>query len=342
MGYTDDALTEVRGQIDAHPAPLSAARDRLSLVRSIAEGFHGALRTYSSGSLAQRTFIHPVGDGDGGLVLNRSQYPELGPDGGGETPDQITSELCAVLGPAVREKYRNARCTTSKRGPKIFFGDPVEDQDPTVDLVVALTRKGRAGLWIPNLKTNVWEASDPEGHVDLFTSGTSSERRTRRRAVRLLKAWNKQWAEPGFSSHNLTVWAWEFIKPGMGVAVAVTTVLNEAANRVRSGAATQDPAEVSPNVRLLIDRTRAERRLRIAAEAMTDALEQDDDRDAVKAALYRVFGRGGYVKEPPPTLAPKATLLRGTGIVTTTALGLSGVARSLPATRAYGEPGANE
>jgi hypothetical protein len=50
--------------------------------------------------------------------------------------------------------------------------------------------------------------------------------------IRLLKAWNKQYNQPGFSSHNLTVWAWEFIEVGMGMATALSTVLTEAADRV--------------------------------------------------------------------------------------------------------------
>jgi hypothetical protein len=211
-------LNDVRAEIDAHPTPLAAARTRLNLVLGTAGA---ALRTYRSGSLPQNTFIHPVGDGDGGLVLDRRIYPCLGPDGDGETPVEITTELCGLLGPAMREYYPNARCGTSKRGPKISFSEPVDGQDPTVDLVVALTRKDGPGLWIPNLERNSWEPSDPERHVELFSSGTESLRRTRRRVVRLLKAWNKQYGQPGFSSHNLTVWAWEFIEPGMGLVACL-------------------------------------------------------------------------------------------------------------------------
>ncbi|MFD7444025.1 hypothetical protein [Streptomyces sp. NPDC059909] len=336
MGHTETILNEVRSQIDAQPEPLKEARVRLELARSIADTFHGARYTYRSGSLAQHTFIHPVGDGDGGLVLDRRFYPELGPDGGGQTPAKIAAELCALLGPAVREVYPGARCGTSKRGPKISFARPVNGQDPTVDLVVALTRKEGSGLWIPNLHTNRWEASDPEKHVELFTSGSESHKRTRRRVVRLLKAWNKQWDEPGFSSHNLTVWAWEFIEPGMGMAVALSTVLTQAAARVRAGDATPDPAGVSPNVRLLIGRSQAEKRLRMAAEALTEALEHDDDREAVLTALSRVFRH--YVQAPAASgLAGKAALLRGAAPVSTAMLGLAGPAAAVPATRAYGD-----
>ncbi|WP_326759123.1 hypothetical protein OHB35_15200 [Streptomyces phaeochromogenes] len=338
MGNTESILNDIRGQIDAHPQPLAEARTRLDLVRSSAISFQGALRTYRSGSLPQHTFIHPVGDGDGGVVLDRRVYPQLGPDGGGETPADITEELCALLGPAVRKVYPKARCGTSKRGPKITFGQPVDGQDPTVDLVVALSRKEGAGLWIPNLETNRWEASDPERHVVLFTGGEESLRRTRRRVVRLMKAWNKQYGQPGFSSHNLTVWAWEFVEPGMGMAKALSTVLSKAALRVEAGRATRDPAGVSPNVKLLVAHDIAARRLRTAADGVAEALANDGDRDTVLSALSRVFYR--YVDAPVSnSLAGKIAALRRPSPVTTVALGLGGAASAVRPTRAYGESG---
>src|SRR5947208_432854 len=110
MGNTEDILNDVRSQTDAHPKPLAEARTRLNLVRTWAIAFPGARRTYASGSLAQHTFIHPVDDGDGGLVLDRRIYPQLGPEGDGETPKKITEELCALLGPAARQDYPKARC----------------------------------------------------------------------------------------------------------------------------------------------------------------------------------------------------------------------------------------
>jgi len=150
MGDTEDVLNEIRNRTDAHAEPPAEARTRLKLVRAKACAFPGAGRTYASGSIRQNTFIHPVDDGDGGVVLDRRTYPELGPEGGGVSPARITSLMCALLGPALREVYPKVRCTTSKRGPRILFGRPVDGQDPTVDMVIALTRRNGAGLWIPN------------------------------------------------------------------------------------------------------------------------------------------------------------------------------------------------
>lgn len=338
MGNTEEILNNVRRRIDAHAGPLTEARTRLRLARAKAGAFPGARRTYASGSIPQNTFIHPVDDGDGGVVLDRRTYPELGPEGGGASPTQVTRLMCALLGSAVREVYPKARCTTSKRGPKILFGRQVDGQDPTVDMVIALTRREGDGLWIPNLRTNRWEASDPERHIELFTSGAPALRRTRRRVIRLLKAWNKQFNDPGFSSHNLTVWAWEFVRPGVGMSVALGTVLAEAGARVESGAATPDPAGVSKNVRLLIARPIAARRLRTAAEALAEALEHDDDREAALSALSRAFFN--YLDGPGPTgPSRKVGLLRQGRRVTTPMPRLRGPAASIRCTRAYGDQG---
>ncbi|MEV6303902.1 hypothetical protein AB0M02_31170 [Actinoplanes sp. NPDC051861] len=325
----------VRKQIDAHDTPLKEARLRLQLVRDIVEGFTGALRTYRSGSLAHHTINHPVTDGDGGLVLDRRCYPGLGPEGGGEPPTEVCAQLCALLGPEVRRTYPQARCSTSKRGPKLTFGAPIEGQDPTVDMVVALTRRDGAGLWIPNLHTNRWEASHPEGHVELFNAGPASLRQTRRSVIRLAKAWNKQFTEPGMSSFHLSTLAWEFVEPGVSMARALHALFERAATRTERGQATPDPAGVSAPLKLLLPRATVAARLRKAANALADALAHDDDPVAVQAALHRVFWK--YVDDPYNNgLAQAAALLRSRQPVSTAALGIGGPTAVIAPTRAYG------
>ncbi|MET7423619.1 hypothetical protein [Dactylosporangium sp. NPDC005555] len=321
--------------IDAEDAPLKEARNRLELVRDLAEGFPGSLRTYSSGSLAHHTMNHPVTDGDGGLVLDRRCYPKLGPEGGGESPTDVAEKLCALLGPGVREEYPKARCGTSKRGPKISFGKPVNGQDPTVDMVVALTRRDGDGLWIPNLDKDRWEPSHPEGHVELFNAAPASLRQLRRVVIRLLKAWNKQFDTPGLSSFHLSVLAWEFVTSGMGVPVALRTVLDKAATRISRGTATQDPAGVSAPLKLMLGRDVVARRLRKAADAVTEAIDNDSDDQAVQAALHQMFWK--YIDDPAGGgLAGAVGLLRPRTPVSTTALGLGGAASLIVPTRAYG------
>ena len=330
MGHSDDVLSDVRKQIDASDAPLGEARDRLTLVRDIAGDFTGALRTYSSGSIAQHTMNHPVTDGDGGVVLDRRSYPELGPDGGGEAPGEVTEKLCGLLGPAVRENYPDARCGTSKRGPKIHFDAPVENQDPTVDLVVALTRRDGPGLWIPNLEKNTWEASDPEAHVELLNGGPIAVRRTRRQVIRLGKAWNRQFSEPAFCSFHLSVLALESVQGGLGLPAALGQFFAGAAASLRKGN-TADPAGVSPPIKLRAGRDVAIDRLQKAADAVGYALEHDDDLPVVQASLAKVFW--DYVEDPGVSpLATAVHQLRPRTPVTTSALGLVGADN--PVTRA--------
>ncbi len=184
MGNTSNCLDSIRTDIAADDDVLTEARERLAIVRSIAFRFHGALCTFGSGSLEHHTFNHPVGDGDGGLVLNRAYYPSLGPDGNDAIPNDVAEDLRAFMAPELRETHPNAWVTTSKRGPKAYFGAPMVRkgiaQDPTVDLVVAMMRRDDPGLWIPNLDKQRWEASDPEKHCELFNGGTTSLRALRR------------------------------------------------------------------------------------------------------------------------------------------------------------------
>jgi len=335
MGHCDNVLSDVRNQIDASDAPLAEARTRLALVREIAVGFPGALRTYPSGSIAHHTMIAPVTDGDGGVVLDRRIYPELGPDGGGEEPRVVTEKLCGLLGPQIRESYPRARCGTSKRGPKIYFGKPIEDQDPTVDLVVALTRRKGDGLWIPNLEKNTWEASDPERHAALFNGGALAIRRTRRQVIRLAKAWNRQFSEPAFCSFHLSALALESVQGGLGLPAALGQFFSDAAASLRQGS-TADPAGVSPPIKLRVSRDVAIGRLDKATDAVSSALEHDDDLQAVQSSLATVFW--DYIDAPEVSpLAAAVRTLRPRTPVTTTTLGLGGAAALVKPARAYGD-----
>lgn len=334
MGYTEDLLASVRKQIDAHPVALAEARSRTALVRWLGErDLPGTLRSFGSGSLEHHTQNHPIGDGDAGLVLDRRCYPALGPEGGGQPPTQVAEELRALLGPAVRQTYPKAKVWMSKRGPMVRFHQAADDQDPTVDIVVALTRREGSGLWIPNLDKGTWEPSHPERHRDLLNGDPAALRSTRRKVIRLLKAWNKQFTHPCFSSFHLSVLALEFVVAGHGVARSLHAVLAATAARMAAHGATKDPAGVSANIRLLGSWDDAERRTRIAAGHLARALDNDNDEAAVRAALSSVFHR--YL-DSDDALSGYAAVLGGAAPIPTAALGLGG-GGLVVATRAYGQ-----
>lgn len=334
MSILEDSLNEIRSQIEAKPEPLNEARTRLQLVRDSASSFYGGLRTYRSGSLAVHTMNEPVTDGDGGLVLNRNYYPRLGPDGGGEAPGDVVYDLCDHLRPLIRAVYPNATMHTSKRGPKVYFGQSADGDDPTVDLVVALNRKEEAGVWIPNLEKGTWESSDPEKHVQLLNGDQPGFRSTRRKIIRLAKAWNKQYSTPGASSFEVSVWAYEFVEPGQGVARGLWTMFDKAAARLEAGTPTRDPAGVSPNLKLLIPAETMAARLRKAADGMATAIASDDD-DEIREALSLVFYN--YIDAPATSqLKVAAKLLRTNDAVAASALGIDVAATTGAAYRAYG------
>ncbi|QIT13058.1 hypothetical protein [Clavibacter michiganensis] len=336
MSTLTDLLDDVRAQIEPDGDALSEARARLAFVRECGANFYGALRTYRSGSLAVHTMNKPVTDGDGGLVLNRNFYPGLGPEGTGEeAPTEVVDALCTHLGPLIRDQYPNAKIYKSERGPKILFGAPLSDgTDPTVDLVLALTRKDGAGIWIPNLSDDTWDASDPEKHASLFNSGLAGFRSTRRKITRLAKAWNKQYTNPGASSFEMSVWAYEYVEPNMGMAKGLWALFDGAATRLAAGDPTEDPAGVSDNLRLEIEASKMAVRLRKAAENLRRALDSDDD-DEIRSAVSAVFWK--YIEsDDSATLVAAVTKL---GVpVAAAALGVPVAATTAGASaaRAYG------
>ncbi|PWB98182.1 hypothetical protein [Homoserinimonas hongtaonis] len=330
----DEYLSDVRAQIEPRKEPLDEARARLALVRKAADSFYGSLRTYRSGSLAVHTMNQPVTDGDGGLILNRNYYPQLGPEGGNEAPDSIVAELCSHLGPIIRETYPNATIHKSKRGPEIHFGDDVNGDDPTVDLVIALNRKVGDGIWIPNLDTGTWEPSHPEQHVELLNSGTAAFRSTRRKIIRLAKAWNKQFAEPGISSFHLSVWALEFVEPGQGVAKGLWTLFDRAASRVEDLEPTPDPAGVSADLKLIKDESIMAVRLRKAADSMASAMDAGTETELVEA-MSLVFWKYIEASSTAPLKASAGLVSTGKA-VPASALGISVAGATTAGARAYG------
>lgn len=332
----DQILDKVRAAIAPSDAVLSAARERRSRVLDLGRRFPGALRTYAAGSIAHGTANDDT-DADCGVVLDRRAYPDLGPDGRGEGPREVVEEVRACLrehmGADEGVGYR-----LTKRAIKVTFTNEVDGRTPSVDLIVALTRRDAPGLWIPNLESDAWDASHPEKHTELFTSGSRDLRRVRARATRLAKAWNKQFADPAFCSFNLEVLGWHAITEPMSLGEALHVLFAYGATDLPRRN-TPDPAGVSRPIRTLIDRDQAVTRIRRAATLMQEALEADDE-DEIRAGLAALFP--DYVKAPGVS-ASKAQLVdalrRGNEGLTFGAGGLQigGTGKPLKPTRAYGD-----
>ena len=200
MQNTASHLNDVHAELAPSDDTLSAARSRRDEVLAKVRSYPGALRTYKSGSIAHRTANHDT-DADCGVVLDRRSYPSLGPDGEGESPNKIVEDVREFLRERLKQDHPDIRFRVTKRAIQVSFNEPLDDgTDPSVDLIVALTRKNGQGLWIPNVETKNWDASDPEYHTRVLTDDPADLRRVRAKVIRLAKGWNTQFAEPGLCS----------------------------------------------------------------------------------------------------------------------------------------------
>lgn len=290
MTYIDQVLDDIRSQLAPEDVVIKEARERRDLVRQCAASFSGALRTYRSGSLAHGTANCPVHhrdqglDADCGVVLDRRVHTLLGPDGIGLGPNATVDEMVSHIRPTVIEEYPLAEITVTKRAILIDFHQPFETgEDPTVDLIVALNRKDAEGLWIPNTEKNQWDASHPEKHTELFTSGDRALRTARARAVRLAKAENKRTGDPTLCSFNVETFGWMFTRAGMSVATALATLWREGAADLRNRL-TPDPARISAPIKVA-DRDTAIKRLEYAAGQLASAQLKPNDEKWVRSQL---------------------------------------------------------
>lgn len=293
MGWTKRVLDEVRGEVAPPDDTLKAARERRDAVKDAASTFEGILRTYNAGSLAHGTANADL-DADCGVVLDRTAYPDLGPDGENEGPNDVVQEVRGHAREQLRQVYPDVSFRLTHRAIEVSFHEPLADgSDPTVDLIVALNRREAPGLWIPHLVRRNWDASHPEEHTRLLTAPPQPFRVVRARVVRLGKAWNALFSDPGLSSFNIEALALECIQSRHHVDDGLAELFRYAAAEL-SHHNTSDPAGVSPPIKILIDRDKLVGRLRRARDLMKQALEHDDDEKLVREALASLFP--AYVK----------------------------------------------
>lgn len=348
MGYTLDVLDEVRADIEVPQPVIEEVRNRRDVVRAAANQFLGAKRTFPSGSATHWTAIGRIlttedgVDGDCGVVLSRAGvWHELGPDGDDVGPSDVVEKVRTFIGPIIREDYPDAKLwVTGKRAILVRCYEPIEgyeDDDPTVDLIVALDRIGELGLWIPNLYTDSWDASHPEKHNALFNADPKSLRVVRARVVRLGKAWSRSCGRP-VSGFNVEALAWEAVESGQGVAKALLAFFEHGASSL-AVRRTKDPADVSGAIKLLQPKDVVVAKFVKARDAVQEALDNDDDEDAVRDALRRVFPRVMTTTEAGKQRFARALRNGNDGLSVSVGAGLtvgtSGA--SVPTTRAFGD-----
>lgn len=290
--HANDVLEEVRQDISASDDDLKEARKRRNVVLKAARGFNGALRTFKSGSVAHGNVNNPVSDADGGVVLDRRVHVTLGPDSPDkEGPTDIVGEVREHVMAIVRETYPKARSRLTKRAILIRFNEPNADGvDPSVDLVVALTRRDAEALWIPNCDKDDWDASHPEDHTRLLTADGKSLRVHRARIIRLAKAAIKHDSTPALISFNVEGLALEYITAVKTLADSLQLFFDKAASSIKVGL-TDDPAGVSGKIKLPdgMTRERSAKRLRHFADKVQEAIDNSGDRGAVESAFAELY-----------------------------------------------------
>ena len=298
--WVQKLLSDVLDQLNVDRALLNVARQRRNAVTSAAARFNGALRVFSSGSVAHGTVIHLVEDADAGVVLDRRSFPDLGPDGKGIGPNAIVKEMAAFIYARLKDDYPGLRYEIGRRAIKFTFSDPVKGQDPYVDLIVGLTRVNAEGLWIPRLWDGSWDASHPEEHTRQLTSESIARdlRVHRAQEIRLGKGCMKQDDQPVLSSFHVEARALRDLEKVRSRGMSLKRLFRKAAEELAEGD-TPDPAGVSDPIKLEVPRDRAVRRLRGLADAMAEALEHRHDEEWVRAALSRVFPE--YIDPPKGT-----------------------------------------
>ncbi len=338
MSETASRLEDVEKRIGAEDAALKEARGRCRETLSICRGFGGVLGTYAAGSVAMGVVNAPVEDADCGIILDRRQYPSLGPDGEGDTPVQIVTELHDLVGPAIRETWPEATVHDMKRGITVRMHSALPSgADPYIDVVVAMNRKDAPGLWIPNLAAKRWDASHPQRHVELVLAGSRALRRARARVVRLAKAWNKQYTDPALNSFNVVALALESVTTSMPIDEALLAFFEHAASSLAIRR-TEDPAGVSGPIKLEGTKDIAVARLATARDHLATAIAAGDDLDTVAGELHSVFW--DYLPEPSG-LASKAHLAdlmrQGSPRIRNTLTGIA-VAGAVTPKRSFGGP----
>jgi len=343
-------LDDIRSQIAPDDLSLKEAADRRDTVRMAAERFPGSLRSFNSGSLAHRTANCPIHqrdaglDADCGLVLDRRAWTRLGPDSSFSAgPTETVRELISHLKGELAGTYPNATYEMTKRAILIRVNEPLPNgQDPTIDLVLALDRRGKPGLWIPNTHNDTWDASHPEEHTGLLTADPCDLRLVRQHAIRLGKAENKREEDVPLCSFNLEAFGLMFVTRHRNDAEALLVLWTDGAADLRRRL-TPDPAGVSKPINVE-DVAYAVMRLEFAAGHLQAALDRDWDEEHVRSHLYELWPE--FVSSYPGA-ETKARLVAasrnpassvyysGAGLSTATVAGAATVATSV---RSYGEP----
>jgi hypothetical protein len=337
MGHTADILEEIRDEIAPEEITLKTARTRRADAIDAAKDLDGVARGYNSGSVAHGTANSDT-DADGGIVLDRRVWTDLGPDGDDVGPCEVVEDVRSMVRDTLKDTYPKVKTRLSKRAIVLKFHEELSNgTDPSVDLIVGLQRPA-GGLWIPNLEDDTWDPSDPIKHTELLTGDAKALRVARARVIRLAKAWNNQYSTPGMCSFNIEALALACITETVDLASGLAQFFKYSATDIAKRN-TPDPADVSPAIKLAVDRDVMVDRLRQARDLLETALASDDDEDAVRTALADLYWKFVDPPEGASSKAAFANALRpgNAGVSMGSSLAVGTAGSSFKTGRAFGD-----
>lgn len=300
MTFVNEVLQRVVRNTKISKEVTDEAKARRDLVFQIAETYDGALNTVKSGSIAHGTLALKLDDADGSLVLDRTHYPEYSPDGDGKAPNDLVEDVADYLRPLVQEVFPDVYVSTAhKRAIYFRFRSPMDDEqkhDPTVDLVVSLSRDD-GGLWIPNLNREIWQPSDPATHTSMVLQAKKDTNYKIVKIIRLAKLHAKQWSNPTLlSSFHLTALALETQDRNRSVADGLIDLFRHAEKQLARNN-TPDPAGISESIKIPEgrDREKLVKKLKKAADSLEEAIDLestggtlDEISDALRPFFWNV------------------------------------------------------
>lgn len=210
----DQAFRILQENVNADPAQVEEARRRRKMFERAFATLAEVARSRGIGSLARGSQIEPINDVDLLIIFDPTEVPGWGEPGSSaeEALEQTRAWVKELLGSqeALQELFgdeagslRWVRHTRiQNHAVKCFLDDPDDEDAFTVDVVPALPRPG-GGVFIPEVSTAAWIATDPEYLVEsvLERHGGFGEGQFVQ-LIRVLKRWS---ADNGAILKGLTV-----------------------------------------------------------------------------------------------------------------------------------------
>jgi hypothetical protein len=160
-----------------------------------------------------------------------------------------------------------------KRSIVVHFGGPGQAgcREFTADVIAALDYPNGPGVLVPNLLTGSWDRSDPIRHTEMVRNANLSTDFIFSRVVRIAKLWSRRNGGP-LSSWNIKALALSCLTKPTSMTEGLYAFFHYAAESLALGP-TRDPAGIAAPIGLELPRDQVLSCVRVACEALDEAIE---------------------------------------------------------------------